>query len=487
LLLAAVPAGAAHRCLPCHAPQVAGYAGTDMANSVGIPRSQPGGSFRHALSGTGFRILSDAGGMRHRVARGGLDAEYQAAYFIGSGHEGRSYAVRIGAALFQSPAAWYARRRAWDLSPGYEPDRHPDFTRRIAPECLFCHANGPAAEPQPISCERCHGPAEAHLARPGAGSIVNPAKLPPRLRDSVCEQCHLSGEARILHPAATLDDFRPGRALEEVLTVYVREEPESGLKVVSHAEQLARSACAKGSAGRLWCGSCHDPHAKPADPAADYRARCLACHPAMSAGHAPASRDCAGCHMQVRAAYDGAHTAFTDHRILRRPAPEPAGTPSWRLAAWREPAAALAQRALGLAYVAAGERSQSAERLNEGFRLLSALREPVDADVLTALGLVLLRKEAPTVAARLFARAVRERPTEADAYLNLAAARHAAGNTAQAIADLERALELDPYLQDAYMLMARMGPPERRRRVLERYLSVMPQHLEARRALRGLP
>jgi tetratricopeptide (TPR) repeat protein len=207
----------------------------------------------------------------------------------------------------------------------------------------------------------------------------------------------------------------------------------------------------------------------------------------MAAGHAPASRDCAGCHMQVRAAYDGAHTAFTDHRILRRPAPEPAGPPSWRLAAWREPAAALAQRALGLAYVAAGERSQSAERLNEGFRLLSALREPVDADVLTALGLVLLRKEAPTEAARLFARVVRERPTEADAYLNLAAARHAAGNTAQAIADLERALELDPYLQDAYMLMARMGPPERRRRVLERYLSVMPQHLEARRALRGLP
>jgi len=42
-----------------------------------------------------------------------------------------------------------------------------------------------------ITCERCHGPSEKHLADPRAGTIVNPSKLAPAARDSICEQCHL--------------------------------------------------------------------------------------------------------------------------------------------------------------------------------------------------------------------------------------------------------------------------------------------------------
>jgi len=104
-----------------------------------------------------------------------------------------------------------------------------------------------------------------------SGSIVNPAKLSPARRDSVCEQCHLAGAARVLNPGKSFTDFHPGELLENVFTTYVAALPArdaEALKVVSHAEQLARSRCARESQGRMWCGTCHDPHVQPADAAA---------------------------------------------------------------------------------------------------------------------------------------------------------------------------------------------------------------------------
>ena len=37
-----------------------------------------------------------------------------------------------------------------------------------------------------IACERCHGDGTAHMRRPSAANIVNPAKLAGPARDSVC-------------------------------------------------------------------------------------------------------------------------------------------------------------------------------------------------------------------------------------------------------------------------------------------------------------
>lgn len=123
------------------------------------------------------------------------------------------------------------------------------------------YQNPPFTE-EGISCDRCHGPAETHVRRPSSTNIVNPRKLSARARDSICEQCHLGGEARIENPGRRFADFQPGQELEEVFTVYVNASPV--FKVVSHAEQLAHSICAVRSGTKMWCGSCHDPHEKPA-------------------------------------------------------------------------------------------------------------------------------------------------------------------------------------------------------------------------------
>lgn len=460
----------AERCLPCHAELVRSFAKTPMANSLGRAPALMEGSFFRGRSKTRFRIINDERGMRHRMERSGRAVEYPVEYAIGSGHEGRSFLVFRNGFLFQSPVAYYARKKVWDLSPGYHEDPAPDFTRPVSAECLFCHTTSvravgagqnryesPPFDELGIRCERCHGDSSRHSADPSTGPILNPAKLPGRARDSVCEQCHLGGEARIVHPGKRLWDFRPGQDLEEVLTVFVRDAAQPEFRVVSHSEQLARSRCAQQSGGALWCGTCHDPHRVPSDAKAYYRNRCHQCHQQLSTAHPPQQEDCAGCHMPRRPASDSAHTAFTDHRIQRSPQPM-TGTSAERLRAWRPAQGSLATRNLGLAYISAGERDQSAFQLNEGFRLLSGVQREFagDNDVSNALALVLLRKKVPEAAARLFAQVARQAPDDGRRWWNLAVAQEASGNEEDAVANLERAIRLDPSIAEAYGLLARL-------------------------------
>lgn len=507
LLIFPLPGISSEACVQCHPKQVSGYAKSGMANSLGRAARQSGGTFAHALSRSRVEISGNPAGLTHRLEQNGLEASYRIDYFVGSGNHGRSYLIDIAGRLFQSPASWYTAQKKWDLSPGFDTGREIDFDRPITAECLFCHSGQPRPQPftlntyrrpafaaEAIHCERCHGPSDRHVAKPSAGNIVNPAKLPPRLRDAVCEQCHLGGEARILNPGRQAGDFQPGEPLEDTLSVYVakrRNGTGAPLKVVSHSEQIAASKCAQQSGGRMWCGTCHNPHDPPSQPAAHYRQQCRQCHPVASiAGHTSKMEDCAGCHMPRRKVYDGGHTAFTDHQIASRPAKD-GSRPSEaaELRPWREPRAELAARNLGLAYISAGERLQSAEYWNEGFRILSGIESKFSTDpvVLTSIGAVLQRKKVPAAAVSYFSRAQQLEPLNAGHRLNLAVALTEAGEKTRALAELEKAIEQDPSLKDAYLLLAEIyqesGQAGRRKLILERYLKFMPQSLDVRRLL----
>jgi hypothetical protein len=471
VLLAVPAAGGEDRCADCHPNEVRGYRQSAMAHSLSEATPQPEGSFEHAPSKTRFSMLSNASGVVQRFERDGERGEQRVAYVIGSGAHAFGYLVRIGDHLFQSPLSYYTNRRLWDVAPGYEEDRHPDFSRPVTLECLLCHSGKPQPVPdtlnryqtptfqaESISCDRCHGPDEAHATNPVPGSILNPAKLRGAARASVCEQCHLAGEVRIPNPGKSMADFQPGQSLEEAYTVYVASQPAGKtVKVVSHAEQLALSVCARDSGGRLWCGSCHNPHEKPADSAAYFRERCLHCHDAMlEKSHAAPGRDCVACHMPRLAARDGGHTVFTDHRIARRP--ERRGEPiqSEDLAAWREPEPRLRQRNLALALVAAGLQNDSAQEVIRGYRMLNQVEKeyPDDPDVLTALGGVLVRGKQPAEALRRFEKVLVLRPVYAPYEVNAASALIAAGRKSEAVRHLERALQLDPLLQQAVELLS---------------------------------
>lgn len=453
-----------------------------MANSLRPPGNEPSGTFTAAASNTRFTIRRDNKVLWQRMERGGDVSEYRVAYAIGSGKHATGFLILIDGHLFQSPICYYTDRQAYGLAPGYEHIPEPDFTRPVNEECVLCHSGRPLHVPgttnqyaapvfaeEAISCARCHGPVEEHLRRPVAGSIVNPAKLAPAARDSVCEQCHLTGVTRVPNPGREFDDFHPGQRLEDVFTVYTRAGSRD-FKVISHAEQLALSACARNSQGKLWCGTCHDPHAQTAQTSQTYNSRCQSCHQGKLAATHPDATNCVGCHMTRRQAQDGGHTVFTDHRIARRPmlkAPEEPAPPTEELVAWRDPEGTLQPRNLALAYVNAGISSRSPAMMLRGYRQLTEVQKtaPDDVAVLRGIGRALLLGKQPFEALQAFGRALDLTPASATSEEDVGVSCLEAGQLDDAVLHLERALSLDPLsltvataLEEAYR---KQGRPEK--------------------------
>jgi hypothetical protein len=460
-------------CAACHSKEVEAYSRSAMARALRQPAPQPNGTFEHLYSHTAFSVSQDSNGVLHRLVRTGEVAEQHVAFAIGSGNHATGYLVRIGDHLFQSPLCYYTQTQSWGMAPGYELDPHPDFSRPVPLACLLCHAGRPEAlagtvnsyqtrafSAEGISCERCHGPAEEHIRRPVPGSIVNPAKLTGPKRDSICEQCHLAGEIRILNPGKKLLDYVPGERLEDTVTIYVRSQPSSGqIKVVSHVEQLALSACARMSGGRLWCGTCHNPHQTITRPAEYFRDRCLACHAATIAKeHAAPSQNCIVCHMPRKPATDGGHTIFTDHRITRRPEVTSEGIDVIGLRPWREPEPLFRDRNLGLALADFSMQKKSAPQMVEAFRLLYRNEKAFSADpeVLTALGSLLFIAQDTEEAEKRYRQATALKPDFAPYQVNLAAALLKDGRKQEAQFYLERALRLDPLLESGVQLLSRL-------------------------------
>lgn len=452
------PLGAS-RCVGCHSSEVEGYARSAMAHSLRTAGQEPDGEVTTADAK--ITMHSSATGYWQRLQSGGDVSDYRISYVIGSGNHASGYLLDVGDHLFQSPVAYYKSRHAYDLAPGYEGLASPDFTRPIAEGCLFCHSGtalkvagtsnqyrSPPFDGEAITCERCHGSAEKHLSDPRAGTIVNPAKLEPAARGSICEQCHLLGVGRVLNPGMKFSDFRPGEPLENVFTTYrnVSADGEK-FKVISHVEQLARSVCSRKSNGRLWCGTCHDPHNQPLDPVQFFRGKCLSCHTAnFSPSHPDKESNCIGCHMPRRDAKDGGHTAFTDHRIQRRPEQEESLPTDADIAAWREPAPELQKRNLGIAYINVGMERRSREFIARGYRTLTEVQNQFanDSEIFTSMGSALLLAKQTSEAELAFERALQLDPGSVTAETNAASAYLQAGDVDKAVAHLERAVAIDP-------------------------------------------
>ena len=441
------------------------------------------------------------------------------AWFIGSGRVGRSYLSSLDGFLFQSPVSYYSTAAKWDVSPGFQRYQSIHLTRAVESGCLQCHASrlqpvtgtqnrfgSPPFLEGGVSCEGCHGPGKDHVDRmttgnhQGPGGIVNPARLDAARRDSVCAQCHLTGEARIARVRAKREAYRPGQLLSDYSAFFVWSGARSSaLTVNSHFEKLQQSSCKRASADRLWCGSCHDPHAEP-EPAvrADfYRARCQKCHqPTACKETAEARRDarddCVACHMPKSSVRDTEHAVYTDHSIPRRAiprrAPEAAGatsgerrlTPIWKTA--------LDERDLGLAYAAvAGADSGLRERASELLRKAEA-RDSQDIAVLTQLAQLydqageedrsvalcerILRLDPTQVsvainlgtyymqhgrapeAMRLWAGALSRNPGLTGARINLAVAQYQSGDADSAKATLLKAIEYDPDQETARRMLS---------------------------------
>lgn len=269
-----------------------------------------------------FTVFAADGQLKQRESGEGFRNEHALAWAIGSGVNGLSFIVQRGNHLFQAPVSFYSRVGQWNLSPGYEFADY-GFNRTIAAGCINCHSgrpqpvarsngeyqNPPFAELS-IGCENCHGPGRKHIALRGAKTaIVNPAKLPRERADEVCMNCHQGGDTRILQPGKTESDYRPGMVLNDVVAIFKLPRTNDA-DLLEHHESMRMSKCYEKS-GTMSCLTCHSPHAAKID----YNAKCLSCH----SKHPDSGGDCVACHMPKRELKVIAHSALSNHRIVRRP------------------------------------------------------------------------------------------------------------------------------------------------------------------------
>jgi hypothetical protein len=331
-------------------------------------------------------------------------------YFVGSGTAARSYLLSVDGFLYEAPVSYYSRSASWNSAPGYDGLDYPYLTRPVLPGCLQCHASGirriagtqnayasPPFSEGGVACERCHGPGSDHIAT--GKPMVNPVKLASAARDSICEQCHLSGEIRVPKVGKDEPVLNPGDRLADSLTVFVRSGSEAPLRVTSHAENLAQSACKRMSGEKLWCGTCHEPHSVPSanEKVGYFRGKCLTCHLTSSCSAAQSLRqangdNCAACHMPRNPTSDVDHVVFTNHAIPRRPASGGA-LPSVYADLVPFGGGKTSARDLGLAYVMVGLREQNTMYLDRAFRLLQDAVAQGARDTQTLLYLAQLYRE----------------------------------------------------------------------------------------------
>lgn len=467
-------------CQPCHSAIYKTYTRTPMATSSGIagdgqrPERFDNSAFEHTASAYEYRVQRSNGvyNLQWKPRSAAAWFAKSLPYYVGSGTLARSYLLEHDGFLYQSPVAYYADTRKWDLAPGYARYNQPFLTRPILPGCLQCHASGvqhrpltqngyaaPPFEEGGVSCERCHGPGRDHIAAVRSGRrsqdalrIINPSKLNADRRDSVCSQCHLTGEVRIPRAGRTAQSFVAGESLQDHVAVLVRAAASGQMRVTSHVENLAQSACKQASGDRLWCGSCHDPHTLPdaAQKVNWFRTKCLSCHQTQTCKAPMAARkakqdDCTSCHMPKNPVTDAQHVVYTDHAIPRRPRLDQKAAVEGDLALVPFGAGKQDARDLGIAYAILAQRENNSLYRDRAFQLLRQTQRR-DSEALLYLGDLYNQRSDREQAIKAYEEATRLDPSQLTGSVALGAIRMEQGNYAEAVRLWKDALSKNPAL-----------------------------------------
>ncbi|MGB6692108.1 MAG: tetratricopeptide repeat protein [Terracidiphilus sp.] len=534
-------------CSKCHSEIYRRFTQTSMGHSMSqvtpdfLEKTSSSASYSNERLNRRFAIYSQEGSLYQSESGIGGDGKesfrtaHRIEWIIGAGINGYGAILEQDDYLFQAPLSFYTRPMKWAPSPGYE-FADLGFNRPITPGCIFCHSGRPNPVPGTngrfqstpfselsIGCENCHGPGAAHLRAMSGTSvpsgknparfdpaIVNPARLTPYLANNICMACHQTGDARVLKPGKTYQDIRPGRPLDDTLSILLipptRESPPTA-DHVEHYYSMTLSKCYRASQGRLSCITCHDPHVEPSreEAPAYFRGKCLTCHsnqscklPLETRMQKTSANDCAGCHMPKRDIEVISHSSATNHRIVATP-DEPYPDIAFRQTTASLPDLIHLNPAPGrqavspplLTLLAAyGELAENKpEYVAPYLKVLGRLEktQPDDPLVQAALGRRDLKNGDFQSAAGHLRRALENGPPAATTYADLADALARLGQTDEALSLLEKAIDLDPYNPvTRKMLVVRLIDTRqyaKARQALEQYLEIFPQDDFMRRML----
>jgi hypothetical protein len=318
-------------CTTCHREQAAHYAETAHHLTSQWPSVQsiagkfsPGSNTLHtALPDLTYVMTEDHGKfLESAIMQNGSASPVTYAepidIVVGAGRKSQTYLFWRDDQLFELPVSYWTQSSQWTYSPGYQ-DGTINFEKGIVPRCLECHGSyfQSLAPPENrfnksslvlgITCERCHGPGQKHVALYSSGAtipagaskaIVNPAKLSRDRQLDLCSLCH-AGAVKPIAPPMT---FQAGDAIDKFLKI-----PDPGPNVVvdvhgNQMELLRRSRCFRSS--EMTCSTCHNVHT-PQQNAAAFSTTCLSCHKAQQCGQfktlgAKIAGNCVDCHMPLQ-------------------------------------------------------------------------------------------------------------------------------------------------------------------------------------------
>ena len=235
---------------------------------------------------------------------------------------GQTYILEKDGQFYESRVSYFSELGRLDLTLGSQNSEPTDLMDAVGRrmnhgddvECFGCHATNATHAGEltldkmtpGVQCERCHGPAEKHLAavargKPEMAPMKHLAALSTEEVSNFCGQCHRTWDQVVMAGRFDITDirFQPYR--------------------------LTESKCYDADDARISCLACHDPHREVDAKPADYDSKCQACHAGGKAGAkacAVATRNCASCHMP-KLELPGGYHKFTDHRIRIVRANEP--------------------------------------------------------------------------------------------------------------------------------------------------------------------
>jgi hypothetical protein len=216
---------------------------------------------------------------------------------FGSGEKAQTYAYWKDGKLQQLPLTFFSSMRSWINSPGF-PMNHANFNRVIIGRCFECHASFINKENVPeeglrvsekldrnsiiygIDCERCHGPAAAHVEYQRSNPSVKEAKYIVSIKDlsrqrqlDLCAACHSGND---LATQRSLFSFVPGDTLSHF---YFPEFGQTNNDPDVHGKQmqlLQSSRCFQASS--MTCTSCHNSHEPEESKIELFMSKCMSCH-----------------------------------------------------------------------------------------------------------------------------------------------------------------------------------------------------------------
>jgi hypothetical protein len=248
---------------------------------------------------------------------------------FGSGEKAQTYAYWKDGHLLQLPLTFF-RQQAWVNSPGF-PVSHARFDRVIIGRCFECHSSFIHKENVQagglrvtekldsssiiygIDCERCHGPAAAHVKfhsdNPSSKESKFIASIKNLTRQQQLDLCGVCHSGNDFTAQRSLFAFVPGDTLANFLYPEfggTSNEPDVHGKQM---QLLQQSRCFQQS--QMTCGTCHSPHSSGNDRHVSID-KCMSCH--TNSSHAQQKLaiyknhvtddstpgDCFSCHMPLQ-------------------------------------------------------------------------------------------------------------------------------------------------------------------------------------------